>query len=696
MLNSEKSQFASAKEITKILIMLLIATGTIYSQVAQEWVQRFTSDSIRNENINDMFVDAAGNVYITGSQRQTTANLDIQALTVKYNSQGVQQWIQNYIAPNNNGAFARAIHVDGSGNVYVTGESDIYSGGANKMLVVKYDAGGTQLWSYRFSYSSGYNGGYDIITDLTGNVYVTGEYSAGLHNNISVVKFSPGGALIGQTFYNFDSEGGRRIALDGAGKIIVGGYCNFNQPDSNRFIALKYEQNLDFVWATRFGSKASGNPALSLTDMAVDMNSHIILIGQNNLNYATFKINPDGSLAWNSFFNRDVDYPRGVVTDNLGNIYVTGESGTPGLPLTYAMTTVKYDSDGNLLWSTNYKGTNNDGFYGYDIAIDNSRNVYVTGNQYSTSDIATVKYNTNGTFQWAKTYNGPSNSVDNSCSVGVDANGNTYTAGNSLDFPSGYDIAIIKYRPLNLFNSTYKKNALGKTINDNQSTFDTISVDLTLEASYYVYDVNLTIDTVIHTNDSDLEFYLVHNGVTDTAIYQVGGTGDNFINTVLNDSASNLISGGIVPFTGTFRPNRPLGVFNNADINGNWILKIYDRASGSTGTLKAWGLDFLIGTNPIGVHNISNEIPERFSLSQNYPNPFNPNTHIEFRTADAGFISIKVFDITGREIETLVNENLNAGAYNVEWNASRYSSGVYFYRFESKELSETKKMMLIK
>ncbi len=686
------------KTFIKVLLLTLIASASLFSQVSQEWVQRFTSDSTRNEGVNDMFVDAQGNVYVTGSQRQTNANVDIQAVTVKYNSQGVQQWIQNYISPTNTGAFGRAIHVDAGGNVYVTGESNIYSGGANKMLVIKYSPTGTQLWSYLFSYSSGYNGGYDIVTDLTGNVYVAGEYNVNVTflNNISVVKFNPNGALIGQTFYHFDSEGGRKIALDGAGKIIVGGYCNINQPDSNRFIVLKYEQNLDFVWGTRCGSKGTGSPA-SPFDMVIDINSNAIITGINNNDFATFKINSDGSLAWNKFYNFASDIPKSVVTDNSGNVYVTGETGAAGFPLSYRMTTIKYNSNGDEQWVNNYNGGNNpDGYRGYDIAIDNSANVYVTGAKNNTADIVTAKYSTTGTLQWVMSYNGPSNSADNPVSVGVDATGNTYTTGTSYDNITLYDIAIIKYSPVSLFTNTFTRNALNKAINDNQSAFDTITVDYSLLTNYYVYDVNFKVDTVIHTNDSDLEFYLIHNGVTDTAIYQVGGSGDNFINTILNDSAANPISSGTAPFTGSFRPGKALSQFNGQNINGSWILKIYDRASGNTGTLKAWSLNFLISTIPLGITSISSEIPKHFSLSQNYPNPFNPTTNIKFQIPNAEFVKLTVFDLLGREIETLVNEKLNAGTYNADWNASEYSSGVYFYRIQAGDYKDIKKMILVK
>ncbi|MEO8513773.1 MAG: T9SS type A sorting domain-containing protein, partial [Ignavibacteria bacterium] len=92
----------------------------------------------------------------------------------------------------------------------------------------------------------------------------------------------------------------------------------------------------------------------------------------------------------------------------------------------------------------------------------------------------------------------------------------------------------------------------------------------------------------------------------------------------------------------------------------------------------------------------SNEAPNQFSLSQNYPNPFNPTTNIKFAIPNSEFVKLIVYDIPGREVEMLVNENLNAGTYNADWNAASFSSGVYFYKLHAGEFTETKKMVLVK
>lgn len=106
-------------------------------------------------------------------------------------------------------------------------------------------------------------------------------------------------------------------------------------------------------------------------------------------------------------------------------------------------------------------------------------------------------------------------------------------------------------------------------------------------------------------------------------------------------------------------------------------------------------------SEPIGIQPISTEIPKQFSLGQNYPNPFNPATKIKFsipenvrrQTSD---VKLVIFDVPGRQITTIVNEQLKPGEYEVSWDASNYPSGVYFYKLQTESFAVSKKMVLIK
>ncbi|MBT8378747.1 MAG: T9SS type A sorting domain-containing protein [Ignavibacteria bacterium] len=140
--------------------------------------------------------------------------------------------------------------------------------------------------------------------------------------------------------------------------------------------------------------------------------------------------------------------------------------------------------------------------------------------------------------------------------------------------------------------------------------------------------------------------------------------------------------------------------------NSIWIAPDYwivqDVIPTNNVDLSFFGVDpfFIPGivTEIEGITNIEYEFvaPETFYLSQNYPNPFNPNTTIKFQIAEHGLVSLKIYDVLGNEIVTLINEEKPAGNYELNWNADKFSSGVYYYKVSVGDIVETKKMLLLK
>lgn len=107
------------------------------------------------------------------------------------------------------------------------------------------------------------------------------------------------------------------------------------------------------------------------------------------------------------------------------------------------------------------------------------------------------------------------------------------------------------------------------------------------------------------------------------------------------------------------------------------------------------------GGIPVGILQINGTLPVEYSLSQNYPNPFNPQTKIKFAVppnvkGQAPNVKLVIYDLLGREVTTLVNEELKPGTYEADWDGSNFSSGVYFYKIITEGFVETKKMILMK
>jgi hypothetical protein len=176
-----------------------------------------------------------------------------------------------------------------------------------------------------------------------------------------------------------------------------------------------------------------------------------------------------------------------------------------------------------------------------------------------------------------------------------------------------------------------------------------------------------------------------------------GGSSYNGYLTIMDDSLGNAITSTtyLSPWTQYVKPQNAMGTFGGTALNGNWVLTVTDVITADTGRILGWGIRFN-NSLLVGTENISVNVPGKFNLYQNYPNPFNPSTKIKFDLPNNSVVKIIVYNILGKEMTTLVNRNMEAGTHEVEWNASEFSSGVYFVRLEAGKFSDIKKMILVK
>ena len=125
---------------------------------------------------------------------------------------------------------------------------------------------------------------------------------------------------------------------------------------------------------------------------------------------------------------------------------------------------------------------------------------------------------------------------------------------------------------------------------------------------------------------------------------------------------------------------------------------ISDIASDKSGSLWVAGTGSAIYTNSssTSVEDGINAGPQHFSLQQNYPNPFNPSTKISYNTEKAGHVSLKIYNMLGQEVATLVNKEESAGMHTVSFNASALTSGIYIYKIQSGSFSASRKMLMLK
>jgi hypothetical protein len=233
-------------------------------------------------------IDKVGNAYVTGTS-QTCPGSDY--LTLKYNSAGQEQWVARYYGPEEHLDSAKAIAVDGAGNVYVTGESfDSYA-------TVKYNATGQQEWAARYD-QGGESAASAIALDGPGNVYVTGRTADPNHySDYGTVKYNSAGQQQWVALYNGPPGNGpdaaTAIALDGSGNAYVTGYSsrtNFTYNDYG-YATIKYNSSGQEQWVARYDEpQNASNEAAAIT---VDSLANVYVTGKgrsgNDTDYLTIK-----------------------------------------------------------------------------------------------------------------------------------------------------------------------------------------------------------------------------------------------------------------------------------------------------------------------------------------------------------------------------------------------------------------------
>ncbi len=210
-----------------------------------------------------------------------------------------------------------------------------------------------------------------------------------------------------------------------------------------------------------------------------------------------------------------------------------------------------------------------------------------------------------------------------------------------------------------------------------------------------ILDVNVLLN-VQHTFDADLSFSLISPSGTEIILAGgVGVDGDNFTDTYFDDEADIAIdsSAAVPPFTGRFKPIDKLWLFDGENSLGEWKLRVTDNGFQDGGILLGWSVIFKYSTEGNNVN-----LPGSFSLVKNFPNPFNPKTRIVFNVPRTAKVKITVYDVSGREVKTILNEQRTPALEDyVDFDASNFATGVYFYSMQADgEFIESKKMVLVK
>jgi uncharacterized delta-60 repeat protein len=484
-------------------------------------------------------------------------------------------------------------------------------------------------------------------------------------------------------------------------------------------------------------------------------------VGGQGQDFFTVKCNSSGNEVWQKVYNgpqNDTDRPFGIFVDENGNVYVTGTSRWNSNA--YKIVTLKYSADGNLSWICAFDSLGQSDGEAHDVCVDNNGNVYVTGrisplnNGYY--DLGTIKMDSNGNVLDYTYYGQPLGFSEDGTNIITDSDGNVYVGGHGNSSSFGQEAVIIKYNSSldtlwtvhingndNSFNeftidialdntnniytlcrlqndpgftdfSTLKINSSGQIIwrkDFDEASGQDIPEDMTMDTNGNIYVTG----RVRRTSYNDFAVIKYNNAGTQQWVSYYDGPNnfdDDPTSITLDQSGNIFVCGEINPDGGS---HFKLTVVKfNSDGSFDWDYIYDENVSSKAVGIWADNSGFVYtageGDNPNGNYDLmavslskitgvedEGNLPAEFSLSQNYPNPFNPATNFEFRIADFGFVSLKIYDLLGREISTLVTEEKPAGEYKIEFNASGLSSGVYFYQLKvGNKFIQTKQFVLLK
>ncbi|MCX6641467.1 MAG: SBBP repeat-containing protein, partial [bacterium] len=241
------------------------------------------------------------------------------------------------------------------------------------------------------------------------------------------------------------------LAVDGNGNVYITGRSYGSGTDYD-YVTIKYNSAGFQEWVAHYNGP--GNSYDEAASLAVDGSGNVYVTGCSwgsgtDYDYATIKYNSAGVQQWVARYSGPGSYydeAYNLAVDGSGNVYVTGSSEGSGTGPDYA--TIKYNSSGVQEWVARYNGPGNDYDEAYSLAVDGSGNVCVTGYSLGSGtdqDYATIKYNSAGVQQWVARYNGPGNHYDYAYSLAVDGSGNVYVTGSSIGSGTNRDYATIRY-----------------------------------------------------------------------------------------------------------------------------------------------------------------------------------------------------------------------------------------------------------
>lgn len=525
-----------------------------------------------------------------------------------------------------------------------------------------------QVWmkTYNNPAGTGFDYTEKSVIDPDGNIYAVGTTrTQTTSDDILLLKYNSAGTLLWSKTYNYSYNGIEQpndIYLDNQGNIYVAGTSTRGPGGYYDGLLLKFNSNGSLLWVKRMNKTNFADRRASAEGIAYfgALYIGVTFTYDDKSECGIVKYNSNGdSLSYYSLgiLNHYSYRLTKIISDNSTNLYtVTTGDLLPNEEQDFIVKKISVNGNISQLWSKTYTGASHKDDHVYDMKIGPDGNVFVTGStevNNQGSNVLLIKYGRDdGAILFQKTYNNAvANGLDYGKKILFDAGANIIVIGSTEELTSDYNPLVMKYSPAGTLLWSKSYNHPG-------------------DRAEYINDAVLDNAGNIYTTGTTTNYGLQVSEVL-TLKFSASGDIDWYIEVDATNTGNNSST-------------------INLDSEGNPVISGYMQNQGVYSTVvRKYG-------STIGIEPVSNTIPGSFELKQNYPNPFNPVTNIRIKTPKEGFAKLTVFDVTGKEVAILVNENLKAGEYNVDFNASSLTSGVYFYRLVTNGFTDVKKMMLVK
>jgi uncharacterized delta-60 repeat protein len=646
-----------AVRVLRLMILSLIP----FSLFAQErWIYRYNGPGNRWDEAKSIVAGADSNLYVAGRSVVTGTFCDFTVVSL--DPSGVERWVYRYNGPGDRSDEAYSIVLGSDGNLYAAGMSEGI-GTFYDFTVISLDPSGVERWVYQYT-GPGYDSdeAYSIAMGTDGNLYAAGYSEVGAsYSDFTVVSLTDTGAE--RWVYRHDGpasgpDWANSVVMGSDGNLYAAGYTEVGGMYGDLTVVSLTDSGTE-RWVYRY-DRMGGDDCANSIIMGSDGNLYAAGLSEGGMTWFDFTVvslTASGGQRWVYRYNgpgNAWDCAHSVVMGPDGNLYAAGFS--TGVGTSCDFTVVSLTASGGQRWVYQYNGPGDSFGKAYSIVVGPDGNIYAAGYSVgvgTSDDFMVVSLTDSGLERWVYRYDGPMSDNDGANSIVMGTDGNLYAAGMSGGIGTDKDLTVVSLMP----------GEIDAALVSLDSPQDTVFVDSTYSVRASVGNLGSVVVTfdVVATLDSYIDTVHVQN---------------------LSPDSSNQV------------------VFEDWQVppadSATYTMTVCTHAAGDIDTTNDCMQKTIFAYDPTGVQEENDRpVVSDFRLWENTPNPLQQSTSISYILPTATEVTLTIYDITGRVVETLVNETQQLGMHQIRWNRRDNPSGVYFYSLAVGEFVDRRKMVVV-